>query len=159
MPTKPKRPCAYPGCPNLTDGQYCEEHRVQERRKYDKYERSPDVHKKYGRAWKRIRDSYVKTHPFCEVCYEKGVLVEVEEAGTGEVGDGGVVGHEEELAVDIIVSGAVGVPPGRFHRNSQGIPIKKFPFLHGLAQVKPAIQDQIVWDCPRLQIVFQVFVR
>lgn len=59
MPSKPKRPCSYPGCPNLTDGQYCEEHRVQERRKYDKYERSPDVHKKYGRAWKRIRDRYL----------------------------------------------------------------------------------------------------
>ena len=32
MPTKPKRPCGYPGCPNLTDSQYCEEHRIQERR-------------------------------------------------------------------------------------------------------------------------------
>ena len=35
MPRKPKRPCSHPGCPNLCDGQYCEEHRVEERRKYD----------------------------------------------------------------------------------------------------------------------------
>lgn len=27
MPRKPKRGCAYPGCPKLTDGQYCEEHK------------------------------------------------------------------------------------------------------------------------------------
>ena len=26
MPCKPKRPCAYPGCPELTDGRYCAEH-------------------------------------------------------------------------------------------------------------------------------------
>ena len=50
MPSKPKRPCSYPGCPNLTDGQYCEKHRISERRKYDKYERQPDVNQKYGRA-------------------------------------------------------------------------------------------------------------
>ena len=26
MPSRPKRPCSYPGCPRLTDGQYCEDH-------------------------------------------------------------------------------------------------------------------------------------
>ena len=26
MPKKPKRPCSYPGRPNLTDGRYCPEH-------------------------------------------------------------------------------------------------------------------------------------
>ena len=28
MPRKPKRPCRYPGCPNLSDGVYCEVHRT-----------------------------------------------------------------------------------------------------------------------------------
>ena len=42
MPRKPKRPCSYPGCPNLTDGQYCEEHEAAARRQYNKYERSAD---------------------------------------------------------------------------------------------------------------------
>ncbi|MCR1954151.1 HNH endonuclease, partial [Clostridioides mangenotii] len=23
MPKKPKRPCSYPGCPELTDGRFC----------------------------------------------------------------------------------------------------------------------------------------
>ena len=79
VPTKPKRPCGYPGCPNLTDSQYCEEHRIQERRKYDKYERAPDVHKKYGRAWKRIRNRYYATHPYCERCYVEGRMTPTEE--------------------------------------------------------------------------------
>ena len=28
MPRKPKRPCKHPGCPNLTEGDYCEVHAV-----------------------------------------------------------------------------------------------------------------------------------
>ena len=79
MPSRPKRPCSYPGCPNLTDGQYCEAHRKTARRQYDKYERSPNVNKKYGRAWKRIRDRYVAEHPLCERCKAEGRLTPVEE--------------------------------------------------------------------------------
>jgi len=76
---KPKRPCAYPGCPNLSDQQYCEEHRTQAQQQYDKYERAPDVHKKYGRCWKRIRDRYAHQHPLCERCLLDGKYVAVEE--------------------------------------------------------------------------------
>ena len=46
MPKKPLRPCSHPGCPNLCEGQFCEQHRVEERRKYDKFERSSDVNRK-----------------------------------------------------------------------------------------------------------------
>lgn len=63
MPWKPKKPCSYPGCPELTDGRYCEKHQKQENARYEKYDRDPAVLRRYGRAWKRIRDSYVKTHP------------------------------------------------------------------------------------------------
>lgn len=79
MPRKPKQPCAYPGCPNLSDGRYCEQHRKLVEKNYEQYSRDPAVHKEYGRAWKRIRDSYVKTHPFCERCFEQGILVSVDE--------------------------------------------------------------------------------
>lgn len=79
MPKRPKRPCSTPGCPNLTDGQYCEEHRVAERRRYDKYQRSEDVNKKYGRAWKRIRDRYAREYPLCEMCEKNGRLISAEE--------------------------------------------------------------------------------
>ena len=79
MPKKPKRPCSYPGCPNLADGQYCKEHEAIARRQYNKYERSADVNKKYGRAWKRIRDCYAAAHPLCEMCLKEGRLTPVDE--------------------------------------------------------------------------------
>ena len=79
MPGKPKHPCAYPGCPNLSDDRYCEQHRKPVEKNYEQYSRDPMIYKKYGRAWKRIRDSYVKMHPFCERCFEQGILVPVNE--------------------------------------------------------------------------------
>lgn len=79
VPRRPKSPCSFPGCPNLTDGRYCEEHEKEANRSYEKYGRDKAVRRRYGRAWKRIRDSYVKTHPFCEQCFEKGIIVPVDE--------------------------------------------------------------------------------
>ena len=79
MPKRPKRPCSYPGCPNLSEEQYCPAHKTQARRSYDRYERNPDVNRKYGRAWKRIRDNYVKQHPLCELCLKEGRLTPVQE--------------------------------------------------------------------------------
>ena len=79
MPRKPKRPCRYPGCGRLSDGPYCEEHRKAVRDDYNRYERSPDSNKKYGRAWKRIRDRYAEAHPLCERCLKEGRLTPVEE--------------------------------------------------------------------------------
>ena len=57
MPKKPKKPCAYPNCPKLTDGLYC---------------------KRYGSAWQKVRARYVKLHPFCEECFAQGILRRVE---------------------------------------------------------------------------------
>ena len=74
MPKKPKRPCSHPGCPKLTDGRFCEAHQRQENRRYEKYDRDPEVRRRYGRAWKRIRDSYAAAHPLCEMCLKEGRL-------------------------------------------------------------------------------------
>ena len=79
MPRKPKKPCAYPGCPNLTEGRYCPEHQSKVNSEYEKYGRNPRTKKRYGRAWKRIRDKYVMEHPFCELCFQRGVMVPTEE--------------------------------------------------------------------------------
>lgn len=79
MPKRPKRPCSFPGCPKLTDGRFCEEHAKEEAKRYEKYDRDPAVRRRYGRAWKRIRDSYVEAHPLCEKCLESGLLVPTEE--------------------------------------------------------------------------------
>ena len=51
-------------------------------RQYNKYERSPDVHRKYGRARKRIRrirDRYASEHPLCELCLKEGRLTLMDE--------------------------------------------------------------------------------
>lgn len=58
MPRKPKRPCSFPGCPKLTEGRFCEEHEKEENKRYERYDRNPATKRRYGRAWKRIRDSY-----------------------------------------------------------------------------------------------------
>ena len=99
MPKKPKRPCSYPGCPNLTDGQYCKEHEATARRQYNKYERSADVNKKYGRAWKRIRDRYAAAHPLCEMCLKEGRLTPVDEVHQDSPRPWRPVGRSKSLRV------------------------------------------------------------
>ena len=73
MPRKPKRPCSYPSCPKLTDGRFCEEHQKLENQRYEKYDRDPAAKRRYGRAWKRIRDRYMNAHPLSERCQREGV--------------------------------------------------------------------------------------
>ncbi len=79
MPMKPKKPCSYPGCPNLTDGRYCPEHKRKVNSDYEKYGRDKTAKSRYGRAWKRIRDKYASEHPFCELCLQRGVAVPTEQ--------------------------------------------------------------------------------
>lgn len=79
MPYKPAHPCHWPGCGKLTHDRYCEEHTKQSNKNYEKYGRDPAVRRRYGRPWSRIRASYVKTHPFCEECFSRGIIVPVEE--------------------------------------------------------------------------------
>ena len=72
MPRKPKRPCRYPSCAKLTDGMYCEEHAKLMNSHYNKFSRGYDSNKRYGGAWKKIRDRYIKAHPLCERCLSEG---------------------------------------------------------------------------------------
>lgn len=72
MPRKPKTPCSYPGCPRLTEGRFCEEHLKKYNQDYERYGRDKNAKRKYGRAWKRIRDRYITAHPMCEICLEQG---------------------------------------------------------------------------------------
>lgn len=100
MPRKPKGPCSHPGCPNLTDGRFCEEHAKLVNQNYEKYKRDPQSKRRYGRAWKRIRDKYVSMHPFCELCYGKGILVETEEVHhKKKLSDGGTHDRDNLIAL------------------------------------------------------------
>ena len=60
MPYKSRVPCKYPGCAKLIQPgtMYCEEHTTLRNSQYEKYGRDKDTKRRYGRAWKRIRDKY-----------------------------------------------------------------------------------------------------
>ena len=58
MPKKPRHPCGYPGCPALTDRQYCPEHQKLVSSHYNRYERDP-----------RARKACLDFHgPICQAC-------------------------------------------------------------------------------------------
>jgi len=74
MPYKPKKPCAYPGCPKLTAARYCEEHAKAEAKRYNKYDRDPESNRRYGRSWAKIRAAFLSANPLCELCKQEGRL-------------------------------------------------------------------------------------
>ena len=39
----------------------------------------PATKRRYGRAWKRIRDRYMNAHPLCERCLSEGRYVKAEQ--------------------------------------------------------------------------------
>ena len=65
MPRKPKRPCRHPGCPNLSDGVYCEKHR-------GLYARENAHRRGYGREWRMARDRFLRGHPLCAEFQRRG---------------------------------------------------------------------------------------
>ena len=79
MPKRPSRPCSHPGCPALTDGQYCPEHRKLAAVRYNRYERDPAIQKMYGGAWPRIRARFLASHPLCIICQREGRVMAAEE--------------------------------------------------------------------------------
>lgn len=52
MPSRPKHPCGYPGCPELTNERYCEAHSKQVQQRYDK-ERGTAHERGYTSRWRR----------------------------------------------------------------------------------------------------------
>lgn len=72
---KPKRPCSYPGCPKLVDGQYCEEHKKLSDSQYNKYGRNKIAQGFYDSAeWKLTRKRKLTANPVCEECYSLGKI-------------------------------------------------------------------------------------
>ncbi|WP_069648969.1 HNH endonuclease [Caloranaerobacter ferrireducens] len=72
MPRKPKRMCSYPGCPELTEGRYCEKHQKEETKKYN---RSRKYKKLYNSSrWQRLRKKVLTKHPLCVECEKAGRL-------------------------------------------------------------------------------------
>lgn len=81
MPYKPKRPCAKPGCPNLTTEKYCavhfhfaeQEQRERDKRRHEKYDREKRDRRAAAfynsPAWKRLRRHRLMIdHGLCQDC-------------------------------------------------------------------------------------------
>lgn len=75
MPRKPKKPCSYPGCPELVEsGQsYCEKHRKLRQKQYDK-KRGTSAQRGYDARWRRIRRMVIAEEPLCRECKKNGIV-------------------------------------------------------------------------------------
>ena len=69
MPKAPKRPCRYPGCPNLCDkGVYCINHMEfsSDRRRGGAEARG------YDSRWRKARTDFLHRNPLCVKCMAQG---------------------------------------------------------------------------------------
>lgn len=74
MPQKLKRPCNKPGCPELTNNGYCDEHKKQKQQQQD--ERRGTAHERgYTYRWAQYSTLYRKKHPLCVMCEREGKIV------------------------------------------------------------------------------------
>ena len=72
MPRSPKKPCRYPGCPNLCEkGVFCEEHRKEW--SHDAL-RGGTSERGYDSRWRAARKLYLRKHPLCAACRRANIL-------------------------------------------------------------------------------------
>ncbi len=69
MPIKAKKPCKYPGCSNLTDSRYCEEHKIEEAK-----ERPSAFKRGYDNKWRKASKIFLMVNPFCIKCHGEGSI-------------------------------------------------------------------------------------
>lgn len=78
MPTRAKRPCGRPGCPELVEvgATYCDQHKRERTRQYDQHWRDKRTHDYYGSAaWKKLRKMAMAEHGgLCQLCLADGVV-------------------------------------------------------------------------------------
>jgi len=73
MPRLAPKPCNHTGCPNLTQGRYCDDHADQHKHNWqdDRY-RGTRQQRGYGKEWQRIRAARLRQdHYLCQVCIKQ----------------------------------------------------------------------------------------
>lgn len=70
MPTKPLRPCNYPGCAALTRNGYCEVHAARPTAK-----RKSAHQRGYTYKWGKQAKNFLQAHPWCAECMKMGRFV------------------------------------------------------------------------------------
>ena len=72
MPIAPKRPCAQPGCRNLCDGRYCQDHALAARASDGELAwrttKTSASSRGYGAAWRKLRIMILARDPICVRC-------------------------------------------------------------------------------------------
>ncbi len=63
---RPLRPCRYPGCNNLTEHSYCDQHKPKEQDRLSSNKRG------YTSKWNRFSKEYLREHIWCEECLKQG---------------------------------------------------------------------------------------
>lgn len=71
MPTRPKKPCQHPGCPNLVDGKYCDKHKPL----HTEAARSAS-RRGYNYKWQQESKKFLTEHSLCVLCLKTGKFVQ-----------------------------------------------------------------------------------
>jgi len=73
MPFKPKKPCSYPGCPELIQAgeRFCTKHKKEDRKQYED-QRGSSTQRGYGAKWQKIRTMKLNIDPLCAECLRNG---------------------------------------------------------------------------------------
>lgn len=72
MPSKSLKPCSYPGCPNLTTGGRCPQHRTADTR-------PTATERGYDANWRRLRAQHLRENPWCVMCASFGKVEQATE--------------------------------------------------------------------------------
>ena len=101
MPFKPKKPCKYPGCKNLTENRFCTEHSRLMMKEYNEHYRNRQTQEIYASdEWTRVREEHMVNYPFCQVCKRYGRLVKATEVHhIIPLADGGSNRHNNLLSL------------------------------------------------------------
>lgn len=73
MTVKPKRPCNYPRCPELTIERFCPRHKKQDRKRTDE-QRGTASQRGYNSRWRKARKTFLSRNPLCKHCNSEGRL-------------------------------------------------------------------------------------
>lgn len=71
MPKSAPRPCRSPGCPNVTNELYCNDHEdLAPKRPWEK--RPSAAMRGYGHGWRKLRRMVLRREPLCRECAQHG---------------------------------------------------------------------------------------
>ena len=72
VPQKLPSPCRHQGCPEITTEGYCQKHKREDVKEYDK-RRGSRIERGYTKEWLRVRIMKLARDPLCERCLIKGI--------------------------------------------------------------------------------------